>query len=168
MRVQLSTNVDAAGGHWLTIRALSDDGDGVSSPIPWAEAWGPEHLIVMKQPDGGYKMSHKVIKARSTRQERKRVEAVGGKRHKGSGSRANLKSDGSVGYRWRMENKFTTASSYRVSLADLHKLRSECINGQAPVFNVDFQDLHTGATKEAWVLIPFSEWKQLVNDSPDD
>jgi hypothetical protein len=66
-----------------------------------------------------------------------------------------------------MENKFTTAESRRVELKELRKLRSECLNGQVPVFNIDFQDKHTGATKESWVLIPTKEWERLANAEND-
>ena len=80
----------------------------------------------------------------------------------GSGAFIGHKSDGSTD-RWRMENKFTTAKSFRVTLDDLTKLRGECRNAQSPVFNVDFQDKFTGATTESWVLVPHKDWEKLEN-----
>lgn len=135
--------------------------------VPWDRAFGNELVAILEPPQGGQPMKKKAIQRRATRQETKRIEAVGGRRHSGSGSRRGYKSDGSVGYRWRMENKFTTAASYRVQLRDLGKLRSECLNGQAPVFNVEFQDKHTGQVKESWVLVPAKEWEKLVNATDD-
>lgn len=151
-------------GQWLTIRARADGCAGTIT-LPWEGAFQREHCVILEQPSGGTPLSKKAIKKRSTRQERKRIEAVGGRRHAGSGAFAGYKSDGSVGYEWRMENKFTTAQSYRVTVQDLRKLGSECINGQKPVFNIDFQDKHTGVTSESWVLIPFKAWEKLVNAS---
>lgn len=155
------------GGSFLHIVATTEEGQG-SLDVAWGCAFGPEYTIVLEPPQGGMRMSHKEVKRRSARQERQRIEAVGGRRHSGSGSRSGYKSDGSLGYRWRMENKFTTKESYRVALSDLRKLRSECLNGQAPVFNVDFQDKHTGETKDSWVLVPSKEWERLVNATSDD
>jgi hypothetical protein len=145
----------------ITIRARTDEGTG-SIVVPWASAFCREHIVFISPPSGGIPIKKKAIKRRSTKQERRRIEAIGGKAHRGSGSRIGYKSDGST-ERWRMENKFTTAQSYRVTLADLAKLRSECVNAQVPVFNVEFQDKHTAEVKESWVLVPAKEWERLVN-----
>jgi hypothetical protein len=147
----------------VTIHVHVDGQDGVSAPINYPTLWGAEHLVLLSPPNGtGLKTPAKEIKRRSARQERTRIEAIGGRSHAGSGSKSGYKSDGSTD-RWRMENKFTGANSYRVTLADLAKLRSECRNAQAPVFNVEFQDKHTGAVKETWVLVPATEWEKLVH-----
>lgn len=131
--------------------------------VPWDSFFGVQHTVVMEAPKGEeHTMNTKTKKRRSSKQERKRIEAIGGRAHAGSGAFIGNKSDGSSD-KWRMENKFTTALSYRVTLTDLNKLRSECRNGQAPVFNVDFQDKHTSETKDSWVLIPSKEFERLVN-----
>jgi hypothetical protein len=151
---------------FLDVEVRADDGVG-HVKVPWDNAFGNELTAILEPPQGGRPMKKKAIKKRSEKQETKRIEAVGGRRHSGSGSRAGYKSDGSVGYRWRMENKFTTAESRPVKLSELRKLRSECLNGQVPVFNIDFQDKHTGQTKESWVLVPTKEWEKLVNATDD-
>jgi hypothetical protein len=150
------------GGQWLEVYVRADGGSGTTGRLPWSSAFGPEYTVILEPPAGGVPMKAKEVRRRATRQERKRIEAIGGKAHRGSGALAGHKSDGSTD-RWRMENKFTTADSYRVTLADLTKLRSECRGFQAPVFNVEFQERHTGAVRETWVLVPATEWERLVN-----
>jgi hypothetical protein len=150
----------------ITIRARTDEGTG-SVVVPWASAFCREHVLIMTPPSGGRPLKKKAIKSRSAKQEAKRIEAVGGRRHAGSGSLSGYKSDGSTD-RWRMENKFTSAQSYRVTLADLAKLRSECRNAQAPVFNIEFQDKHTSRVKETWVLVPAKEWEKLVHAADEN
>lgn len=164
MKVQPTVVLEQGGpGQWLEIRVRADDGVGTTGRIPWSVAFGQEYTIILEPPNGpGMYVSPKEVKRRSRRQEEKRIGAIGGRAHAGSGSFIGHKSDGSTD-RWRMENKYTTAKSYRVTLADLTKLRSECRNAQAPVFNVEFQDKHTGQVKETWVLVPASEWERLVN-----
>ena len=115
--------------------------------------------MVLEAPEElGQKLSNKTIRRRSIKQERKRIEAIGGRTHAGSGAFASNKSVGSTD-EWRMENKFTGARSYRVQVADLEKIRGECRNLQTPVFNIDFQDKHTGETYDYEVLIP-DKWKK--------
>jgi len=164
VNVTTTVTTDGYGCSWATITVQADGLTGTSGPVAWGEFFARGHTIVMEAPTGGMRMSTKLIKKRSTKQERKRIEAIGGRRHAGSGAFSGNKSDGSTD-RWRMENKFTTAGSYRVALDDLIKIRGECRNGQSPVFNIDFQDKHTGATKDSWVLVPTKEWEKLVNAS---
>lgn len=145
---------------YITIHVRTDEGTG-SIRSNYLTAFGCEHAVILEPPKGTVQLKPKAIKKRATRQERQRIEAIGGRRHSGSGAFAGYKSDGSTD-RWRMENKFTTAESYRVTLADLTKLRSECRGFQAPVFNVEFQE-KTGAVKETWVFVPAADWERLVN-----
>ena len=160
--ITLTTATDETGT-WATITVNTADGGFGQLMGPWETFFGREHAVLVRPPEGkAHQMSAKTKKKRSAKQERKRIEGAGGRAHVGSGAFVGHKSDGSIGYRWRMENKFTTAASYRVTLNDLTKLRSECINGQVPVFNVDFQDKHTGATKDSWVMLPHKEWERLV------
>lgn len=151
----------------VTIHVHADGCTGTSGPLNYLTAWGAEHLVVLSPPQGGFQPSGKEVKRRSAKQERRRIEAIGGRRHSGSGSKSGNKSDGSTDS-WRMENKFTTAQSYRVTLSDLAKIRSECRNAQAPVFNVEFQDKHTGEVRESWVLVPAKNWEKLVHASDDN
>jgi hypothetical protein len=151
-------------GTWASVVVHTGDGKrGESIAAPWEQFFHKEHTVVLRALETNVRpMSAKTKKKRSAKQERKRIEGAGGRAHSGSGAFIGNKSDGSIGYRWRMENKFTTSSSYRVTLNDLAKLRSECRNGQVPVFNVDFQDKHTGTTKDSWVLVPHKHWERLV------
>ena len=152
------------GKNFVVLRVSSGALQGVSQEIPWEAFFGASHAVpTVESKAEATQMTKKTVKSRSEKQERKRIEAVGGRRHAGSGSLSGNKSDGSLGDRYRMENKFTTAASYRVTLSDLSKLWGECRNGQQPVFNVDFQDRQTGATKDSWVMIPSKEWSKLVN-----
>lgn len=169
LSVNVATTIitDSGGNTWASITVQSEGLTGSSGPVPWSELFTKGHTIVLAAPTGRQRMSVKTIKKRSTKQERKRIEAIGGRRHAGSGALSGNKSDGSTD-RWRMENKFTTAESYRVSFDDLVKIRSECRGFQVPVFNIDFQDKHTGATKDSWVLLPTKEWERLVNASSNN
>lgn len=156
------------GATFAYVQVRVGDQLGETTKIPWGTFFGQEHVVPLEPlASNVVRLSTKLIKGRSTKQERRRIEAIGGRRHSGSGALIGNKSDGSTD-RWRMENKFTTAASYSVKLHELMKLRSECRNAQVPVFNVDFQDKHTGATKDSWVLVPSKEWEKLVNGAPDN
>jgi hypothetical protein len=135
--------------------------------VPWGVFFEREHTVITVPPQGGIVATVKQLKRRATKQELKRIGAIDGRRHSGSGSKQHLKSDGST-EKWRMENKFTTAASIPVKLSDLHKLRSECQGWQAPVFNIEFQEKHTGRVKETWVMVPAKTWEKLVNANVDD
>lgn len=167
VKVRLDYHTDGVGT-WGFLTVHTGGQEGTLSPIPYDQLFGHEWTVILQPPQGGMKIPAKEVKRRSARQERQRIEAVGGHRHSGSGARSGYKSDGSLGYRWRMENKFTAKESFRVQLKELRKLRSECLNGQAPVFNVDFQDKYTGESKESWVLVPSKEWERLVNATSDN
>jgi hypothetical protein len=106
----------------------------------------------------------KRIKRISMKQE-KRVEELGGGRQSGSGSRSGYKGDGRIRGRYRIENKFTTSESYRVELAELTKIRSECTDLEVPVFEVQFREKNSMAVRDEWVLIPRKEWEKHVHAS---
>lgn len=160
--------VQKEDGTWATVSVRTGDGASGSCEGPWNAFFGVEHSVLMKMPQGDTgAMTTKVKKKRSAKQERRRIEGIGGRAHVGSGAFIGHKSDGST-ERWRMENKFTTAKSYRVTLDDLTKIRSECRNAQAPVFNIDFQDKRTGVTSESWVMMPHKVWEKLVNQAKRD
>ena len=155
------STVQRDGSTWASVRVLTGDGAQGAYEAPWDTFFNVEHSVILRMPDGtAGAMTTKTKKKRSAKQERKRIEGVGGRAHVGSGAFVGHKSDGSTD-RWRMENKFTTAQSFRVTLNDLTKIRSECRNAQAPVFNIDFQDKRTGATKDSWVLVPHKDWERL-------
>ncbi len=101
------------------------------------------------------------IKCISKKQEH-RVEELGGNAQPGSGSRPGYKGDGRIRGRYRIENKFTTTGSFRVELADLIKIRSECTGLEVPVFEIQFRERHTLSVRDEWVLIPRKEWEKHV------
>ncbi len=152
-------------GPWATIAVRTGDGTRGSYEGPWSSFFGVEHSVLLNMPQGAAgEMTAKTKKRRSQKQERKRIEGVGGRAHVGSGAFSGHKSDGSTD-RWRMENKFTTARSYRVTLDDLTKLKSECRNSQRPVFNIDFQNKRTGETSESWVLVRHKDWETMEREN---
>ena len=112
--------------------------------------------------------SRATVRASVTRQERRVAEGLGGHRQTGSGSRRGHKGDGRVEGSYRIENKMTRAESFRVTLNDLQKIRSECEGLEVPVFEVEFRDRHTLRPKEKWALVPWEIWEKLANAADDD
>ena len=100
---------------------------------------------------------------RISKKQEKRIEELGGKAQPGSGSRPGYKSDGRIQGRYRIENKFTTAESYRVELKDLMKIRSECVGLEVPMFEVQFRAPRTMQVRDEWVLVPRKEWEKHVH-----
>ena len=168
VRVQLVPVLRADGSSWLTILARTNEGTGHTDVLPWNSAFSVEHIIVFDTLPRTLAPSHKTIKRLSKKQERRIAEGVGGKAQTGSGSRPGYKGDGRVAGRFRIENKLTFKDSYRVTLADLHKIRSECDGFETPVFEVEFLSKDTHMLKEAWVLVPQKEWEKLANAAPSD
>ncbi len=116
---------------------------------------------------GGSKPTKKRLRRASQKQERE-IERVGGRAQSGSGSKVGNKGDGRVRGRYRIENKFTQASSFRVTLAELRKIRSECEGLEVPVFDVQFKEKVTLRTKDNWVLVPRDHWEKLANAQAGD
>lgn len=115
--------------------------------------------------------NHKCLKRASMKQEQKSAEALGGRRQTGSGSRVGHKGDGRVRGRYRIENRFTTAQSHPVKLADLRKIRAECEGLEVPIYDVQFKEKVTLRTIDNWVLIPREHFERLAHgiaDAEDD
>jgi hypothetical protein len=100
---------------------------------------------------------------RISKKQEKRIEELGGNAQPGSGSRDGYKSDGRIRGRYRIENKYTTAESFRVELKDLMKIRSECVGLEVPVFEVQFRAPRTLRVLDEWVLMPRKEWEKHVH-----
>ena len=115
-----------------------------------------------------HQVSRKRIKRSSMQQEQKSAEALGGRRQSGSGARPGHKGDGRVRGRFRFENKFTTAESFRVKHAELRKARAECEGLEVPVFDVQFKEKVTLRTIDNWVLVPREHWEKLANAQAGD
>lgn len=108
----------------------------------------------------------KRIKKASVKQER-RIEELGGNRQSGSGARPGYKGDGRVPGRFRVENKLTMKNSFRVELADLMKIRSECEGLEIPIFEVQFLEAGTMRVKDEWVMLPRKEWIKYALSGDD-
>lgn len=124
------------------------------------------HFSLHRPPAPWLGTSKQRLRRAATQQERK-AEALGGHRQSGSGARPGYKSDGRVIGRFRIENKFTTAQSFRLKLAELRKIRAECQGSETPVFDVEFREKGTLKVLDNWVLIPRAEWEKL-NAASDD
>jgi hypothetical protein len=109
------------------------------------------------------KTTGKRTKRASAKQESEIATSMGGRRQPGSGAIPGLKGDVRVKGKLRIEAKYTSNKSYSVTRADLLKIRSECYGSETPAFVIDFKDPGTLRTEERWVLIPFSDWENLVN-----
>lgn len=112
------------------------------------------------------KISRKRVKQLSMKQETACAESVGGQRQKGSGNLSWNKGDGRVRGRYRIENKFRTAASITVKLADLQKIRAECVGLEVPVFDILFREKGTLRPLDNWVLLPKDHWEKLANADP--
>lgn len=103
------------------------------------------------------------IKKASQKQERRIMAGIGGRVQPASGARPGYKSDGRKYGELRIEAKFTYANSYRLTLVDLNKLRSECEGPESPALVLDFKEKATGRTTDSWVVIPHAEWERIIN-----
>jgi hypothetical protein len=100
------------------------------------------------------------LRRAATQQEERDASGLGGHRHGGSGSRPGYKGDGRVIGRFRTESKTTTSKSFKVTLADLRKIRSECEGLEVPIFFVQFVERGTLKPIDEWVLVPKKEWEK--------
>ncbi len=116
----------------------------------------------------GREFGKQALKKAATKQEESTASDLGGHRQTGSGARAGHKGDGRVFGRFRIENKFTTAKSFGLKLAELTKIRAECAALEVPIFDVQFKDKGTLRTLDHWALVPWAEWKKRANVQTDD
>jgi hypothetical protein len=166
VRVQLVPSSTTEGA--IDIRLYVEGGlQGLISAVPREQIWTEQVGILHEPKEQGVTLSKKRIRRLSAKQERRVAEALGGRAQRGSGSRIGYKGDGRVYGRFRIENKLTFADSYRVTLSDLHKIRSECAGRETPVFEVEFRE-RNGAVRDAWVLVPHKDWERLVKNAPAD
>lgn len=110
--------------------------------------------------------SHRTKKL-SQNQEREIMEDIGGRTQPASGARSGYKGDGRLYGRVRMEAKLTTVNTFGLKSSDLSKIRGECVGNEKPALIVDFKDKRTGQTKDRWAVIPYEQWKDIVNASDD-
>jgi hypothetical protein len=121
------------------------------------------HMVVLDTPvlGPGKLGSAKRIKRISRKQEQRTAESSGGRAQSGSGSRPGYKGDVRVYDKYRIENKFTFAGSYKIDMLTLNKIRGECEGNERPAVSLDFVDKLTGRTRDTWVIIPKADWEKL-------
>lgn len=146
----------------------SEQGEAVESGVTLSRlVSGEQFTAFIPEPKGSSMPSRKIIKRVSMAQEKRSAEDIGGRRQSGSGARAGAKGDGRVHGRYRIENKFCFAKSLKVLLADLQKIRSECTGLETPLFQIEFKDKNTLRTLDRWVLMPWNQAKELINELPE-
>ena len=139
-----------------TLALPTEPGDDVSTTVV---------LTAPKAPKDHNKAKRR--KQISKKQEEKLAEVHGGIRHNGSGNQPGYEGDVRVPGVYRMEAKFTASSSYRITRAELNKIRSECALGESPIFVIDFKEKDTLRTEDSWVLVPSSVWEKHAKTSND-
>jgi len=121
---------------------------------------GRESVLFYETPGPGLRPSVATRRAAVTKQERKMGALHGGRNQSGSGARPDKKGDFRTPGKYRGECKSTTRKAYRLDLAELTKLRSECTGLEVPVFVLEFQDKQTLRPIDSWTLIPTKVWKE--------
>lgn len=146
--------------------------DGIVE-VPWSTVGtlseGTAVALYQKNPESkptAKKISAKKTKRASIAQETEVMEALGGRRHRGSGALPGLQGDGKVRDKYRVEMKMTRKEGYRLDRKELSKLRGECRGSEAPLFVVDFVDKETGGSPDRWVLVPFEVFQKLDQHAP--
>lgn len=125
-------------------------------------------LVFMEPEKAKTHHSTKRRKKLSRKQEEKLAEDNGGIRHNGSGAVPGYAGDVRVVGKYRIEAKYTTSKGYRVTRAELAKVRSECSLGESPLFAIDFRDPETQRVEDSWMLVPMDVWKEHIKDAPTD
>lgn len=121
-----------------------------------------EDLLVFRgSASSGPSAPDKKARKLSQKQERELAAAVGGRTQPGSGALPGAKGDFRVNGVVRGEAKCTKAASYRLELADLRKIRSECAGREKMSFLVRFLDTD-GRTKDEFALISREDWEEWV------
>lgn len=92
------------------------------------------------------------------------AEDTGAWAQPGSGSLPGRRGDVHARGRFKAENKYTKAKSYRVTRADLNKISAEASFGEVPIFDICFLGSR-GNTEDRWVLLPYVDWLRLSNEA---
>jgi len=103
-------------------------------------------------------------------QETEVAEAVGGRRHTGSGASMYSKSDGSSS-RYQIEAKQTKHSSMSIKLEWVIKITREAIaRARVPLLSVRFLNIgfKENGVESDWILMPLSEFKELYELAKGD
>lgn len=112
--------------------------------------------------DGPRKKVLRRQKKLSQQQERDIAEELGGKVNKASGAMAHAKGDVRKKGHWRVEAKYTEASSYRLTLDDLYKLAGECSDLERPIFIIDFRK-KGGRQLDRFAVVQMTDLKEMID-----
>lgn len=156
--VRIRTRIDEQGHLFLIVGYM-----GVEDEVgPVTNGEFEAVAILEPAPVVGRSCDAKKLRRKSMKIEDKLAEAIGGRRHKGSGALSYLKGDVRKRGKIRAESKFTQNKSYSVRLDDLWKIQSECSPGEVPAFDITFVEPMSLREVDSWVLIPRSEWQRLL------
>lgn len=138
---------------------------GPMCPSHWVDLNG--EVIQVEQVDlsPGRTPPSKRDKKRSLRQERKLAEDIGGRTQPGSGNQSYAKGDVRKKGKFRVEAKFTKSKSYNLTREVLSKISGECTGGEKPILHVDFVHPSTLRSENSYVVIPYEDWMELINES---
>lgn len=121
-------------------------------------------LVLDEAPVAKEGLSPKERKKFSQKGEEATAKVIGGRRHKGSGCIPGLKGDVRLPMIATLEEKFTMNESFRVTLSDLLKIKSETPVNEIPGFIVKFHDKHTGTLIDSWICTHFPAFLRLIQE----
>lgn len=111
----------------------------------------------VEAPKGGVRPS---LRRAAKRSENKLAAEIGGKRQPNSGATPGAKGDVRKRGELRMECKTTTTKGYRVTRAELDKIRAEAGRNEVPGLVIQFIHPGTHREEDRWVLIPHEHWHE--------
>ena len=112
------------------------------------------HDLVVTKPSGP-----NVMKKRSKTQERVSAKRDGARVQPGSGAMDHAKGDVRLRGIYRKECKVTTRSSFSVTRHTLDKITKEATGGEAPVLEVEFQEVFP---RDRLYVVPEWVWDHYV------
>jgi hypothetical protein len=102
-------------------------------------------------------------KRRSRTQERDIAEELGARVQPASGAMSGAKGDVRKKGVFRLEAKFTRASSYTLHLEDLEKIAGECGVSEKPIVVIDYLEPGTSKLRDRFAVLHFHDMKELLN-----
>lgn len=111
----------------------------------------------------GKKPPTKRDKRQAQKQERRIAEDIGGKRQPGSGNQVHAKGDVRKKNFLRGEAKYTRSKQYILKREELDKISGECEGAEKPFMQIDFCHAATNRVEDSWVVIPYEDWKDLID-----
>jgi hypothetical protein len=101
----------------------------------------------------------------SQHQERDIAEELGARVQPASGAMPGAKGDLRKKGVFRLEAKFTKATSFSLRLEDLEKIAGECGNFEKPIVVIDFLEQGTSKLRDRYAVLNFQDMKELLNAS---